>query len=144
MLSAKVQLLPGSLSAIASGDSPDATNSDAKATHDGAGTGVSNFNSRSSPLRAVSQAGAVAAAFLGSKQVSGDGRQSLQQGGGSGITKCLFRGLRVRMGMHTGIADASLVKMSRENGRVLYTGPSMLMAKVREKWWTRPVYESIK
>jgi hypothetical protein len=41
----------------------------------------------------------------------------------------LWNGLRVRMGCHTGIADASEVAFNRDTGRFMFQGPCMALAK---------------
>jgi hypothetical protein len=49
----------------------------------------------------------------------------------------LFRGLRVRMGMHSGVPDTKDIQHCSENGRTMYTGPSMAMAKASVSKMTR-------
>jgi hypothetical protein len=43
---------------------------------------------------------------------------------------CIFRGLRVRMGMHSGVPEPTDVNHNRQTGRMQYSGPGMVMAKV--------------
>lgn len=41
----------------------------------------------------------------------------------------LFRGLRIRMGLHTGVHHASDVSENKASGRVVYSGEALVMAK---------------
>ncbi|KXZ46692.1 hypothetical protein GPECTOR_41g656 [Gonium pectorale] len=49
--------------------------------------------------------------------------------GNVGPTLLLYRGLRVRMGMHSGVASEAEVQYNRASGRVVYPGRSLQLAK---------------
>ncbi|GFH20213.1 uncharacterized protein HaLaN_17297, partial [Haematococcus lacustris] len=56
-------------------------------------------------------------------------RESEALKAGPGGSALIFRGLRVRMGMHTGITDPADVVFEPVSGRTIYTGPCMELAR---------------